>query len=139
MTTENLGCAPESDMRPTFLMASRASGESASGLGPAKICDTSRPSNSAFRAAASRCHIPFAGLTGRRSVFSWLNWFYGNGAYGVELTGGQQDAEIVLGIYVEQLGLDLPILSFGEHVCKLQIRGRVRSNGRARPGAEASD
>ena len=35
-----------------------------------------------------------------------------------ELTGGQQDAEIVLGIYVEQLGLDLPILSFGEHVRK---------------------
>ena len=51
---------------------------------------------------ASRCCISFAGLTGRRSVLSWLNRFYGNGTYGVELAGGQQDAEIVLGIYVEQ-------------------------------------
>ena len=49
---------------------------------------------------------------------SWAEGFDGDGAGGVELGGGEEDAEVVLGLDAQQAGLDLAVLALGEHVEK---------------------
>ena len=49
---------------------------------------------------------------------SWAEGFDGCGTDGVELGGGEEDAEVVLGVDAQQAGLDLAVLALGEHVEK---------------------
>ena len=46
----------------------------------------------------------------------WAEGFDGYGADGVELGGGEEKAEVVLGVDVREAGLDLAVLALGEHV-----------------------
>ena len=52
------------------------------------------------------------------AAVSWAEGFDGDGAGGVELGGGEEDAEVVLGVDAQQAGLDLAVLALGEHVEK---------------------